>query len=392
MQVNLTKRYIEGLMPPADGRLYLRDSRTPGLQLAVTPNGHKSFYCYRKVSGRPERILLGPWPDLTVENARKAAAVVNGRIAAGENPSDRRRKARGTMTLKELFDVYLDDAKQHKKTWAADQWQFDKYLAKWKSRRLFEIRRSDVQALHAKLGKDSGKYAANRVLALISKLFSFAIDTAGYEKTNPARGIKRFAEQQRDRFLTPDELPKFFKAVNAEPNDSARDFILVALFTGARRGNVQAMRWEEIDLGRAVWRIPDTKGGEPVNVVLTAEALKILKRRKAAADDSPWVFPSYGKTGHITEPKTAWAAVLKRAGIVNLRIHDLRRSLGSWQAMTGASLPVIGKSLGHRNQSTTAIYSRLTLGPVRESVGKATTAMMAAAKPKKAKGGRNGKA
>jgi integrase len=382
MHVNLTKRYIDGLMPPEAGRLYLRDSKTPGLLLAITPSGHKSFYCYRKVNGRPERILLGPWPDLTVENARKAAAVVNGRIAKGENPQADRRKARGTMTLKALFELYLASAKQHKKTWKADEWQFDKYLAKWKSRRLFEIRTSDVQALHIKLGEDSGKYTANRVLALISALFNFAIEKHDYEKANPTRGIDRFDEHKRDRFLTPDELPKFFAAVEAEPNEGARDFILLALFTGARRGNVQSMRWEEIDLGRAVWRIPDTKNGEPLDVVLTAEALKILKRRQAAANGSPWVFPSWSKTGHITEPKTAWAAVLERAGISNLRIHDLRRSLGSWQAITGASLPVIGKSLGHRNQSTTAIYSRLTLEPVRESVSKAAAAMIAVWKPK----------
>ena len=91
-----------------------------------------------------------------------------------------------------------------------------------------------------------------------------------------------------------------------------------------------------------------------------------------------WVFPSYGKTGHLVEPKKAWNRLLDRAEISDLRIHDLRRTLGSWQAATGASLPVIGKSLGHKNQATTAIYARLDLDPVRQAVNTATAAMLAA--------------
>src|SRR6185503_5001402 len=92
-----------------------------------------------------------------------------------------------------------------------------------------------------------------------------------------------------------------------------------------------------------------------------------------------YVFPGSGKSGHLEEPKKGWQRILTRAGIADLRIHDLRRTLGSWQAKQGASLAIIGKSLNHKNQNTTAIYARLDLDPVRDSVNTATSAMMAAA-------------
>ena len=103
-----------------------------------------------------------------------------------------------------------------------------------------------------------------------------------------------------------------------------------------------------------------------------------ITARKEAANGSPWVFPHKTKCGHITEPKNAWARICKSAKLSDLRIHDLRRTLGSWQAAGGSSLHVIGKSLGHRNQATTAIYARLNLDPVRESVNRATAAILAA--------------
>src|ERR1019366_3847398 len=155
------------------------------------------------------------------------------------------------------------------------------------------------------------------------------------------------------------------------------------LLCGALRGNVQAMRWDELHLDRHIWRISESKNGESLDVYLPLEAQKILLTRKAGANGCEWVFPGRGKTGHLIEPKTAWKRILKRAGLTDVRLHDLRRTLGSWQAATGASLPVIGKSLGHKSLAATQIYARLDLGPVRLAVDRATTAMLAAGQPAK---------
>lgn len=190
-------------------------------------------------------------------------------------------------------------------------------------------------------------------------------------------GVKRFPERSRDRFLSADELARFFQALEQEPNEAAREFFLVALLTGARRANVLSMRWADIDLKGQTWRIPETKNGTPQNVPLVGPVLEILQSRRKTTS-SFFVFPGRGKTGHLVEPKKAWARVCLAAGIKEARIHDLRRTLGSWQAKTGASLPIIGKSLNHKSASTTSIYARLDLDPVRTAMEKAAEAMLEA--------------
>jgi integrase len=129
------------------------------------------------------------------------------------------------------------------------------------------------------------------------------------------------------------------------------------------------MRWEDIDFSINEWRIPDTKNGEPVRIPLIGEALEILSDRSWLKDSSiPWVFPGHGKSGCLVSPQKAWKKILDRAGLKNLRIHDLRRTLASYQAIAGTSLLIIGKSLGHKSPQSTAIYARLSNDPVRASM------------------------
>ena len=148
------------------------------------------------------------------------------------------------------------------------------------------------------------------------------------------------------------------------------------------------MHWNELNLGEAVWRIPETKNGEPQSVTLCPEAVVILEARKDATGGG-FVFPSTGKTGHIVEPRKAVERVMGQAGIPfgrnvpnGVTLHDLRRTLGSWQARSGASLAIIGKSLNHKSQAATAIYARLDLDPVRASVNVATSVMLVAGEVK----------
>ncbi len=244
-------------------------------------------------------------------------------------------------------------------------------------------------------GTKHGHYAANRLLALVRAMFNVA-SAIGFEGHNPTAGVKKFKETSRDRYLQPDELPKFFASLDAEPNETLKDFFRVALFTGARRANVQAMKWDQLDLTAGVWRIPDTKSGDPVLVHLSSVVVEVLKGRKENST-SAWVFATHSKTGHLVEPKTAWRRLLHRAGLADLRPHDLRRTLGSFQAAAGASLLTIGKALGHKSQGATAVYARLDLDPVRTAVDAATALILAAATPKpakksKRKGATNGKA
>jgi len=178
----------------------------------------------------------------------------------------------------------------------------------------------------------------------------------------------------------PEELERFFKALEAESNTIARDYIYISLLTGARRSNALAMKWEDINVDRLEWKIPETKNGESLTLPLASEVVNILKLRKIENKEKgyndEYVFPSNGKLGHLADPKKPWQRILKAANIKDLRLHDLRRTLGSFQASLGANSFIIGKSLGHKSQQATAIYSRLNLDPVRNSVEMATNEMM----------------
>lgn len=283
-------------------------------------------------------------------------------------------------TLGLLFEEYLERyAKSHKKSWQGDCNLYNYYLKSWQDKKINLIKKQDIESLHAQIGNQHGKYAANRSFSLLHTLFNKAIDW-GWEGTNPCIGVKKFKEKSRERFLHGDELPRFFEALNNELNSTLKDFFYICLLTGARRGNVLSMKWDDINLERKTWTIPDTKNGESQTIALPDEAVEILCKRTIIAKKE-WVFPSPSSaSGHIEEPKSAWKRILKNANISNLRIHDLRRTLGSWQAATGANSYIIGKSLGHKTQAATAIYARLNLDPVRESVNKATEAMFAAGK------------
>ena len=248
-------------------------------------------------------------------------------------------------------------------------------MGKWANRKLSQFKDTDFGKLHTEIGKGHPT-TANRIIAMVSSLFGFATERKLFKGNNPAMGIKKFPETKRDRFLQSDELPAFFKALSEEQNEAMRDYFLLSLLTGARRSNVLAMEWKHINLERTEWRIPTTKNGEPQTVTLTAEAVELLKARQGI--NTTWVFPGTGASGHLEGPKKAWARLLKRAGLENLRIYDLRRTLGSWQAKTGAALVIVGKSLNHKSSNTTAVYARLDLDPVRESVGRATAVMLVA--------------
>ncbi len=380
-RIVFTDNRIRGLTcPPGRDRLYVYDSKTPGLALSVSPTGNRTFYICRRMRGRYRRIRLGRYGDLSIGEARKQAAAVGLEVATGADPAESRRTIRGKPTLGDLFRAYIAAAKLRKRTWAEDEKQFARYLGDWQNRKLSSIERMDIERLHGRIGEDS-PYAANRLLALLSAMFNKASHRVGWTGGNVAKGIERFPERSRDRFLDADELRRFFDAIQAEPTAIWRDFFQVLLLSGARRANVLAMKWADVNLDRGLWRIPpdESKNAEPLLVVLTVTVVDVLKRRAETAGDGEFVFPSHGRTGHLAEPKAAWRRVCERAGLLDVRLHDLRRTLGSWQALLGGSLNVIGKSLGHKNLATTQVYARLQLDPVRQSVNAATEAMLTAA-------------
>ncbi len=382
-ELSFTTARLRSIVAPKKGRVYYRDTKQPGLQLCVTATGSKTFYFVRRIDSRPTRMQIGRHGDISLDQARRAARELVGQVASGHNPAAERRTRRQVATVGEAFTYYIDQhAQPHKRTWKADQQQYDRYVKKrWHSRSLDTIRRRDVQALHTKIGAEHGHYAANRLRSLLHSMFAVAIDGGLWQGPNPVAGIKKFKEKQRERFLNADELGRFFRSLAVETSEVVRDYLLLLLLTAARRSNLLSMQWRDVDFEQAVWTIPDTKTGDSLMVPLTPESLGVLARRREAAGDSVWVFPSSkSNSGHLQCPEKIWTRVLARAELTDVRLHDLRRTAASWQALSGSSLQVIGKSLGHKQVATTEIYARLTLDPVRKSVERATTAMYEAGK------------
>lgn len=423
-QLNFSKAEIQRL-PTHDKKTPYRDTKVRGFRLICHPTGTVTFEVYRKVKGVPERVVLGTFdpnlpesrefevgfdpltllhnnPSLNVKMARIFASAVNLELDKGFSVAklkkDIRRKELGEINLGQAFEKYVNEhlIPQGRKTINDIRANFERYLGaipkdnkkphglprvkkpgsvNWENRKLSSITKEDVRKLMLSLNEGFDKYTANRTYQLLRAIFNKVIEWGYFSGDNPCNGIVKFQEEKRSRFVQADELPRLFKAVNESKRDYVRDFIYLALFTGARRENVLAMRWEELDFYQRIWTIPadKAKNTDEMYIPLTSKAIEILKSR--IDNGSEWVFPSDSVTGHICSPKKYWNEIRTEAGMQDLRIHDLRRSLGSWAANTGASLPIIGEALGHKNQESTKIYARLANQPVLMAMEKATEMM-----------------
>ncbi len=377
-KINFTIANIDKLFLPEKGTQTYYDTKERGLSLIVSYGGSKTFYLYKKVDGRPERIKIGRFPDVKIEQARKKATEFKTQINRGKNPNKEKHDLQQDITIQEAFNQFMErHSNKHNKprTIRENLGVYERYIKHWQKRPLKTLSRNEIEKLQTKIGNEKGLYAGNSFLKLIRLLYNKAIDW-GWKGLNPTLGIKKFKEKSRDRFIQPNELKKFFKSLNEETNELMRDYIFLSLLTGQRRSNVVSMQWSEIDFERKVWRIPETKNGESLNVPLVKQAIDILKTIEKT-NKSKWIFPSQSsKSGHLEEPKKVWRRILERAKIKDLRLHDLRRTMGSYQALTGSSLPIIGKSLGHKTSQATQIYARLNDDPVRNAFEKATEKMM----------------
>ena len=404
-RIRFKKEVLEALSAPEKGRSTYYDDQVQKLAVRVTSAGTKTFYVITRDGDSVAWLKLGTFPDMTVEIARKEAQKHLGDFAKGASPVKARRIEKQRLTLGQAFDNYqtlyavprgIKTADDTRMIWERCIGTMPDEPAKkhgrkrekhpagvdWSNRKIDEISAAEVRTLHAEIGT-STPILANRVVEIIGTIYARAAEW-GYTGANPAKGIRPFKEVKRDRFIQADELPKFFKALADDTSEDFRHFVLLCLLTGARRVNVLSAQWQEINLASAVWRIPDSKNGEPVVVALVPEAAEILRARNPGGEKKTgFVFPADSKTGHMSPPAKRWQALLKRAGMADFRIHDLRRSLGSWQAISGASLAIIGKSLGHKSADATLIYARLSMDPVRASVNTATDAMLQAAGVKK---------
>ncbi|MDP2361669.1 MAG: tyrosine-type recombinase/integrase [bacterium] len=382
-RIRFTQKLLDELTT-TKSRDWFYDEQVPLLALMVTAKGAKSFYAIKTKDGVKRHVRIGPYPEVPIPMARRMASDLILKMITGEPVGEelKQRERAAAFSLEDAYNEYCAYLQRHRKPGTIYQYrmQWERFLKDWSGHRaLRSIRRREVVDLHQQIGDYHGHHQANRVIALLRAVFNRAIREHEMDIANPAMAITFYRENKRSRRLTPEELPAFFKSVDEEPNRDVRDFVLLSLFTGARKSNMLGMRWKDISMDLGLWQIPssESKNSKELDVILSSVAMKILRERMELATGE-FVFP--GRNGrsneHMREPKFGWLRICKRAGLKDLHLHDLRRSLASFQIDTGTPLEVIQKTLGHESKVTTEIYARLALEPVRASVERATEEML----------------
>jgi integrase len=369
----LTARYLDTLKAHAT-RYEVFDTEVPALAIRITPSGHKSWTLFYRHHGRLRRLALGRYPDVGLADARKAATQERGRILDGADPAEERKADRATYgdTVGALFDLYKSQREQSKSWSEVRRILEHDVLPAWRHRRVQDLTRRDVRDLVERKAK-TAPIMANRLLARVSALLTFALEH-DWIGANPAFRIRKPTEEKsRDRVLTRDELRALWTALHETeaknehgqslPRLSAtlNDAFLVMLLTAQRCGEVCRMRWEDVSLDTGWWTIPseDSKNSDPHRVPLTDPVAVILRRRHQRPDDR-YVFSGNGGASVAARAKKA-AAHLSRGLAFSFRAHDLRRTAASYMAEAGVDRMHIAQVLNNRSvthSTVTAIYDR----------------------------------
>jgi integrase len=337
-----------------------------GFGLRVTAAGARAFILNYRSAGQERRLTIGAFPTWGVSLARAEARELRVRIDRGEDPLAERIALREAPTVRDLADRYIDEYLPKKRPSSAGNDRSmlrDWVLPALGTRKVASIRPSDVEALHGKITRGRKPIQANRVLALLSKMFALAIKWE-YRSDNPCKGaVDRNPENKRKRYLSTSEIARLSLALGESKDWQAANAIRLLLLTGARRGEVEGAKWSEFDLDGASWSKPasTTKQKSDHLVPLSAPAMVLLNDIGPGQPDE-YLFGV--RAGHV-DLRNGWVAVRKAAGLEDVRLHDLRHTFASILVSAGSTLPLIGALLGHSNPATTNRYAHLMLDPQR---------------------------
>ncbi len=356
------------------------DGQVVGLGLRVLPSGEKSFVLSYRLNGRKRLMSLGRFGNVTLEQARKRARAELSKVYGGRDPLRDRQRERLAGTMGELCAQYIAEHASQKKSGQKDiRWLERFVLPRWRAVKAKAITRDDVESLCATIGRGTAgqpgtPYQANRVLELIRTLFNFG-RRKGYldaGQDNPAVGVPRFKEISRKRRLSLEEMPRVLGAIDAEPDIYVRGVFWLYLFTGCRKAELLQSKWDDIRWEPPTLVLRDTKSGEPHDVPLSPDAVKILEELRDHEDerakDNPYIIPGQIPGKARVNIDKAWYRIRRAAGVEDVHVHDLRRTVGSWLVDEGHTLHLVGKVLHHASEKTTQIYSRLSDDTVRKAV------------------------
>jgi integrase len=362
MRQRLNDSIIKALPAPDTGNRITYDAEMPGFGVRVTAAGARAFVLNYRTGGRERRITIGQHPAWSVKAARDEAKRLRREIDSGRDPLAEEQAEREAPTIAELCARYVEHHLPKKRSAKDDRAMIENdILPRLRWLRVQDARFTDIDKLHREISKRA-PIRANRVVALLSKMFSLSIRW-GWRADNPARGIERNPENKRERYLSGEEMARLTVALVDHRDQQAANIVRVLLLTGARRGEVFNMRWADLDLETGVWVKPSahTKQKKTHRVPLSAPARQLLA---SIARTSEYVFPGR-YSGRRIEIHGNWREICDAAKLEGVRVHDLRHSYASILASAGLSLPVIGALLGHTQAQTTARYAHLFDDPLR---------------------------
>ncbi len=364
-KVKFTERKVQELIskPPPKGESAIEwtDISEDNLKLCVYPSGRASWRQRGVLSGKKVFITIAPVNVMNLAKVREEIRKNKAFMLQGINP-----KEQVNIELSPTLALFIEDdflpyaRKKYKSIKDVESRLKGKIIPQFGNYRLADIRKADIVRYHEHLQDEVSSITANRTLSLLSSLLKRAVDLELIDK-NPASGVKKYYEgQSRDRFLSDDELKRFFTALRKRLHTPQGQAIFLLISLGLRRSELLGCKWANVNLQTRQLYIPDPKNRKPRYVAINSQAHALLLKMHEERTSSPFLFPSGSAKGHLLEIRRSFSRTIKEAGIDNLRGHDLRRTNASLLINGGASLAEVKEALGHQDIRSTLIYARLS--------------------------------
>jgi len=378
----LTKRTVEAA-EVRSAEYMLWDGELPGFGVRIMPSGRRSYLVQYRTGRRSRRVTVGPHGVLTPDQARGMAIDALAEVRSGRDPAGEKKERRSALTVQELANRFdAEHIQVHLKESTAREYRRNlrRFILPVLGRhKVLEVTRADVARFHHDLRHVP--YQANRNLEIISKMFNLA-EMWGLrpDGSNPRRHLRKYPEQKRERFLSPSELRRLGEVLDTMEAErvelpSAILAVRLLLLSGCRLNEVMKLHWEHVDLASGILRLPDSKTGAKA-VQLGQAAITVLRRIERQPFNPHVIYGTLaGKP--LADLQPFWQRIRARAGLKDVRIHDLRHTYASVAVAAGQGLPMIGKLLGHSQVQTTARYAHLAGDPVRAAANDVSEAIAA---------------
>ena len=377
--VNLDATFVRAVTYPEKGKIDYYDNAITGFILEVRSSGGATYHLrYRDPHGKQRQHKIGDAKSITFDKARIAAEKLRSRVVLGDSPVEEKKARRMIPTIAELYrDTYLPHIQNTRRNLVSDLsfWKLH-ILPKFGDRHLEEVKQQDV--IDAQVSMRNAGYApgtANKFIVQLRYAYAVAkrFNVPGSAE-NPAAGIKQFKVEGRERFLSPEEMERLRLAVQQSENTQLKFIVALLLMLGCRKRELLDAQWEHFDLDRRSWRIPLSKSGKSRHVPLSSASVELLGQLPRW-EGCPYVLPNPRTRRPFTGIHVSWDTARKRAGLPEVRMHDLRHTFASVLVNAGHSLFVVSKALGHVNTLMTQRYSHLSDQTLLAAADAASNAM-----------------